>query len=102
MFTMEVMIHLFWVVAIKDTKAWKGFSPIQIYSVGYLNLKLIWLKLLIIWRFFRYLLTETRLWGLADGIETCENMTRCMSNNYSPMQFWRNWHRSYNRYSKLT
>lgn len=96
--TMELMMHLFWVVAIKDTKAWVGFTPIQIYSVGYLNLKLIWLKvsiikhkLLIIWRFFR-------LWAMMDGVETCENMTRCMSNNYSPMEFWRNWHRSYNRW----
>lgn len=46
--TMEVIMHLFWVVAIKDTKAWKGFTPIQIYSVGYLNLKLIWLKVLVL------------------------------------------------------
>ena len=35
---------------------------------------------------------------MADGIETIENMTRCMSNNYSGMEFWRAWHRSYNRW----
>lgn len=35
---------------------------------------------------------------MCDGIETTENMTRCMSNNYSPMDFWRNWHRSFNRW----
>lgn len=89
--TLEIIIQLFWVIAIKDTKAWKGFSPIQIYTLGYLNLKHIWLKLLIIWSFFR-------LWALSDGIETIENMDRCMSNNFSPMAFWRHWHRSYNRW----
>ncbi len=25
-----------------------------------------------------------------------ENMVRCMANNYSPLGFWRSWHRSYN------
>jgi D-alanyl-lipoteichoic acid acyltransferase DltB (MBOAT superfamily) len=35
---------------------------------------------------------------MADGIETVENMTRCMTNNYSAMGFWRSWHRSYNRW----
>jgi D-alanyl-lipoteichoic acid acyltransferase DltB (MBOAT superfamily) len=95
--TMEVMMHLFYVVAIKDTMAWRGFSPLEIYTVGYLNLKFIWLKvlnlmqLLIIWRFFR-------LWALLDSVETVENMTKCMSNNYSAIGFWKNWHRSYNRW----
>ncbi|KAI8904427.1 glycerol uptake protein 1 [Gorgonomyces haynaldii] len=89
--TMEIMLQLFWVVAIKDTKAWKGFSPMEIYSVGYINLKLIWLKLTIMWRFFR-------MWAMADGIETVENMNRCMSNNYSGIEFWKDWHRSYNRW----
>lgn len=41
---MEVMMHVFYVVAIKDTKAWKGFSPIEIFTLGYFNLKFIWLK----------------------------------------------------------
>jgi len=35
---------------------------------------------------------------MADGIETPENMLRCMSNNYSAMAFWRAWHRSFNRW----
>ncbi|KAI8816422.1 glycerol transporter [Fimicolochytrium jonesii] len=88
---MEWMLHTIYVVAIKDTKAWEGFSPFQMSMVGYFNLKLIWLKLLIIWRFFR-------LWGMADRVETTENMTRCMSDNYSAMEFWRSWHRSFNRW----
>ena len=86
---MEIMLHLFYVVAIKDSKAWEGFSPIEIFAVGYYNLNLIWLKLTIIWRLFR-------LWAMADGIITAENMTKCMSNHNSGIGFWRNWHKSYN------
>lgn len=88
---MEIMLHLFYVVAIKDTKAYVGFSSLQIFTLGYFNLNLIWLKLMIIWRFFR-------LWALTDGIETQENMTKCMSNHYSTPGFWRNWHTSYNKW----
>ncbi len=53
------------------------------------NLIIVWLKLLIPWRFFR-------LWAMADGVEAPENMVRCMANNYSTLGFWRSWHRSYN------
>lgn len=35
---------------------------------------------------------------MADGIETVENMGRCMSNHYSGVDFWRSWHASYNRW----
>lgn len=41
---METMMHLFYVVAIKDTKAWAGLSFLEIFTVGFWNLKLIWLK----------------------------------------------------------
>ena len=90
-FLMEVMMHFSYVVAIKDTKAWKGFSPMEIFLVGFFNLKMIWLKLMIIWRFFR-------MWAMLDGVETLENMGRCMSNHYSGVQFWRDWHTSFNRW----
>ena len=46
-------------------------------------------QLLLPWRFFR-------LWALVDGMDPPENMVRCMANNYSPLGFWRSWHRSYN------
>lgn len=88
---MEVMMHLFYVVAFKDTKEWAGFSSLQIFTLGYFNLNFIWLKLLIIWRFFR-------MWALIDGIDTQENMLTCMSNNYSGIEFWRGWHASYNKW----
>ena len=48
-----------------------------------------WLKFLLIWRFFR-------IWSLLLGIETPENMTRCVLNNYSIAKFWKGWHSSFN------
>ncbi|KAF8224335.1 MBOAT-domain-containing protein [Tricholoma matsutake] len=87
--TMEIILHFMYVVAIKDTKAWVGDSPAEISMIGFWNLIIVWLKLLIPWRFFR-------LWALLDGIDPPENMVRCMANNYSTLGFWRSWHRSYN------
>ena len=48
-----------------------------------------WLKVLLIWRFFR-------LWSLLAGIEAPENMNRCVLNNYSIAKFWKGWHSSFN------
>jgi len=87
--TMELIQHYMYVVAIKDTGAWKGDSPLELSMIGFWNLIIVWLKLLLPWRFFR-------LWALADGIDPPENMIRCMANNYSTLGFWRSWHRSYN------
>jgi D-alanyl-lipoteichoic acid acyltransferase DltB (MBOAT superfamily) len=70
-----------------------AFSPssLQMFTVIYLGLTFIWLKLMIPWRFFR-------LWAMADGVLVHENMKRCMSMNYSLTGFWRNWHCSFNRW----
>jgi D-alanyl-lipoteichoic acid acyltransferase DltB (MBOAT superfamily) len=87
--TMELILHYMYVNAIKDVKAWKGASPVELSMIGFWNLIIVWLKLLIPWRFFR-------LWALADGVDAPENMIRCMANNYSTQGFWRSWHRSYN------
>jgi len=90
--TMELVLHYLYAVAIsKAQPAWEVYSPMQLSMLGYFNLHIIWLKLLIPWRFFR-------LWSLIDGIDPPENMVRCMSNNYSAQAFWRNWHRSFNRW----
>ncbi|KAG4304211.1 hypothetical protein PORY_002392 [Pneumocystis oryctolagi] len=88
---MEIMLHFFYVVAISKTKAWDGDSPFQISMIGFFNLQMIWFKLLIIWRFFRF-------WALCDKIDSPENMIRCINNNYSFLGFWRSWHRSFNRW----
>ncbi|KAL7271460.1 glycerol transporter [Rhizina undulata] len=91
---MEVVLHYIYVVAISKTASlgsWIGDTPAQLAMIGYFNLHIIWLKLLIPWRFFR-------LWSLVDHIDPPENMLRCMSNNYSATAFWRAWHRSFNRW----
>ncbi|KAI6155414.1 MBOAT, membrane-bound O-acyltransferase family-domain-containing protein [Pisolithus tinctorius] len=87
--SMEFILHTMYVVAIKDTKAWIGDTPLELSMIGFWNLIIVWLKLLLPWRFFR-------LWSLASGIDPPENMVRCMANNYSTTGFWRSWHRSYN------
>ncbi|KAI8900829.1 membrane bound O-acyl transferase [Globomyces pollinis-pini] len=88
---MELMMHFLYVVAIKDTKAWKGFGSLEIFTLGYFNLNVIYLKLMVMWRFFR-------LWAMVDGIETQENMTQCITNQYSCSGFWKGWHASYNKW----
>ncbi|ANZ73919.1 BA75_01479T0 [Komagataella pastoris] len=89
---MEFLLHFMYVVAVSKTKAWQGNTPFQISMIGLFNLNIVWLKLLIPWRMFRF-------WSLIDGIDPPENMIRCMDNNYSAMAFWRAWHRSFNRWT---
>ncbi|CDO75129.1 hypothetical protein BN946_scf185010.g54 [Trametes cinnabarina] len=67
--TLEAILHFMYVVAIKDTKAWVGYSAAELCM------------LLVPWRFFR-------LWALLGGIDPPENMVRCMANNYSTLGFW--------------
>ena len=86
------MLHYIYVVAIsKSQPAWEIYTPFQLSMLGYFNLHIIWLKLLLPWRLFR-------LWALIDGIDPPENVVRCMSDNYSTLAFWRGWHRSFNRW----
>ncbi|KAG1442916.1 hypothetical protein G6F56_010868 [Rhizopus delemar] len=89
---MEITLHFLYVVAISKSKAWHGDSALELSMIGYFNLLIIWMKLLIPWRFFR-------LWSMADGIWVEENMVRCMSNNYSAQRFWKAWHRTFNRWT---
>ena len=88
---MEFILHFTYVVAVSKAKAWEGDTPFQISMIGLFNLNIIWLKLLIPWRFFR-------LWAMLDGIDTPENMIRLVDNNYSALAFWRGWHRSFNKW----
>lgn len=92
MLSLELILHLFHVCALKTAAAWTvAMSPLSYAAVAFLNLKIIWLKLLVIWRFARF-------FALTDGINPPENMLRCMSNNYSALGFWRSWHRSFNQW----
>ncbi|KAK4043711.1 MBOAT, membrane-bound O-acyltransferase family-domain-containing protein [Parachaetomium inaequale] len=89
---MELVLHFDYVGAIsKSNPTWSTYSPAQLSLLSYFNLHIIWLKLLLPWRFFR-------LWSLVDGIDPPENMLRCVSDNYSTLSFWRGWHRSYYRW----
>ncbi|KAI8088296.1 MBOAT, membrane-bound O-acyltransferase family-domain-containing protein [Thamnidium elegans] len=88
---MELTLHFLYVVAISKSKAWDGATPLEMSMIGYFNLVIIWMKLLIPWRFFRF-------WSLADGIWVEENMIRCMSNNFSAQRFWKSWHSTFNRW----
>ncbi|GAP88723.2 putative glycerol:H+ symporter [Rosellinia necatrix] len=91
--TMEILLHFNYVQAIsKFSPRWADFTAAQLFVLSYFNLHMIWLKLLLPWRFFR-------LWSLVDGIDPPENMVRCVSNNWSTLAFWRSWHRSFYRWS---
>ncbi|KAI1346144.1 MBOAT, membrane-bound O-acyltransferase family-domain-containing protein [Xylaria sp. FL0043] len=90
---MEVILHYDYVQAIaKFSPRWASYTAAQLCLLSYFNLHLIWLKLLLPWRFFRF-------WSLVDGIDPPENIIRCVSNNWSTLAFWRSWHRSFYRWS---
>ena len=90
---MELLLHFDYCVAIsKGDPDWSDYTPAQLSLLSYFSLHVIWLKLLIPWRFFR-------LWSLVDGIDPPENMIRCLSDNPYTVAFWRSWHRSFNRWN---
>ena len=88
---MEIMTNKFPCFAVMKSGLFPYLGPAELALVCYLTVKMMWLKFLITWRFFR-------LWAIADGTLPPENMTRCMSNNYSLGQFWRSWHASFNKW----
>ncbi|ROT42257.1 putative glycerol:H+ symporter [Sodiomyces alkalinus F11] len=89
---MEVVLHFDYVNAMSlASPVWSDYTAAQLALLSYMNLHIIWLKLLLPWRLFR-------LWALLDGIDPPENMIRCVSNNFSTKSFWKAWHRSYNRW----
>ncbi|KAF7559305.1 hypothetical protein G7046_g4848 [Stylonectria norvegica] len=89
---MEVVLHINYVNAIsKSRPVWSEYTAAQISLLSFTNLHILWMKLLLPWRLFR-------LWALIDGIDPPENMVRCVSNSPSTVNFWRGWHRSYNRW----
>lgn len=66
-----------------DPKLWQKLpSGSEVGMVGYFTLHFMYLKFLIIWRMFR-------VFGLIDGVDSPENMPRCVNNNYTFTGFWR-------------
>ncbi|KAL2628889.1 hypothetical protein R1flu_013575 [Riccia fluitans] len=88
---MEVLTHYCYFNSLAISGVWQRLSPLEVFIVGYGVLNFMWLKFLLIWRFFRF-------WPLAGGIEAPENMLRCVNNCYDLEGFWKSWHASYNRW----
>eukprot|EP00002_Diphylleia_rotans_P027156 TRINITY_DN5434_c0_g1_i3.p1 TRINITY_DN5434_c0_g1~~TRINITY_DN5434_c0_g1_i3.p1 ORF type:complete len:520 (-),score=50.37 TRINITY_DN5434_c0_g1_i3:648-2207(-) len=86
---LEVLGHLIYPWAVISSPAFGRLSLLEMSCICYIALNFIWLKFLVIWRFFR-------LFALLDAKEPPENMLRCMNNNYSFFGFWRSWHSSFN------
>ena len=90
---MDVFLHFWYPNALTASQSESILSQIQpcslAFGVSLLTLLFMWLKFLLIWR-------TSRFWSLLCGIETPENMNRCVLNNYSMIQFWRDWHSSFN------
>lgn len=91
MLCMEFLSSKFPFFAVIQSGLFPYLSPAEMAITAYFALKMMWLKFLITWRFFR-------LWAMADGTLAPENMLRCMSNNCSLEQFWRGWHASFNKW----
>jgi protein-cysteine N-palmitoyltransferase HHAT len=60
---MELLTHAAPAMAVAASGAYSEFTPLQLMMFCFVLLKLMWLKFLVIWRFFR-------LWALLDGVET--------------------------------
>lgn len=81
---LEIWLHFFYQYSFNEFKLWKtrDFPPLDVALVGYWTLMFMYTKFLIIWRFFRVM-------ALFDGIDTPENMNRCVNNNFTFTGFWR-------------
>lgn len=88
-FCLEVAASYVPFFAVTKHGAYEGFGPAAISKLGYTAIIMLWLKFAAIW-------ATMRAWALLDGIETPDNMGRCVSNNFSLVDFWRSWHRSFN------
>jgi D-alanyl-lipoteichoic acid acyltransferase DltB (MBOAT superfamily) len=88
---MELMTHFFYYNAFAISGLWKRLSPMDVFIIGYGVLNFMWLKFFLIWRYFRF-------WSLVSGIETPENMPKCINNCYNLERFWKNWHSSFNKW----
>lgn len=89
---LELFLHLSYANAISAQRS-LALDQVDSLSLGVslsvAVLLFMWLKFLLIWRFFRF-------WSLLNGIDCPENMNRCVLNNYSMVQFWKDWHSSFN------
>jgi protein-cysteine N-palmitoyltransferase HHAT len=91
----EMFCHLVYIETISSNPLneyiWKTFTIKEIAMSSFFKLVFLWLKFVVIWRI-------ARNWALLDGVESPENMNRCVVNNYCFEGFWRSWHRSFNQW----
>ncbi|GAB2281284.1 hypothetical protein Dimus_015886 [Dionaea muscipula] len=91
LFLVELMTHFCYYNAFALSDMWKQLSAVDVFIIGYGVLNFMWLKFLLIWRYFR-------LWSLINGLDCPENMPKCINNCYNLESFWKNWHASYNKW----
>ena len=90
-FCLEVALHYVYYHAFNEYHLWKyRLNPVDVALTGFITLNFMYTKFTIIWRLFR-------VWALWDGIDTQENMLRCVNNNNTFAGFWRSWHASFNK-----
>jgi len=90
---LDVLMHYSCLYAISVSYAWERFNePWQVGWVGFWSMQFMYMKYLVIWRYFRTV-------SLVDGVVPPENMPRCMHNNCTFTGFWRSWHASFNQWS---
>ncbi|ONM25129.1 GUP1 [Zea mays] len=88
---MEGMTHFFHYNAFVVSRLWQQLSPFEVFIISYGVLNFMWLKFFLIWRYFRF-------WSLVGGVETPENMPRCINNCHDLESFWKSWHASFNKW----
>eukprot|EP01105_Mastigella_eilhardi_P013655 TRINITY_DN3109_c0_g1_i2.p1 TRINITY_DN3109_c0_g1~~TRINITY_DN3109_c0_g1_i2.p1 ORF type:complete len:489 (+),score=105.54 TRINITY_DN3109_c0_g1_i2:28-1467(+) len=87
----EIVLHFEYVYGITQSDVWKTHRGGELLFGGMFTLNFMYMKFLIIWRLFRML-------ALLDGVDSPENMTRCVNNNFTFTGFWRSWHGSLNEW----
>mmetsp|Transcript_26877 Transcript_26877/g.58609 ORF Transcript_26877/g.58609 Transcript_26877/m.58609 type:complete len:573 (-) Transcript_26877:1835-3553(-) len=90
---LEMLTHTIHANSLASSGLWRvaGLTCSELGITSFWVLNFMWLKFLVVWRCFR-------LWALLDGVESPENIGRCVNNNYDIEGFWKNWHSSFNRW----
>ncbi|GAB2220286.1 hypothetical protein Drorol1_Dr00007930 [Drosera rotundifolia] len=91
LFLVELITHFCYYNAFALSDNWKQLPAVDVFIIGYGVLNFMWLKFLLIWRYFRF-------WSLVNGLDSPENMPKCINNCYNLESFWKNWHASYNKW----
>ncbi len=90
----DILLHYSYYYSANQYLYWerRGFAGWETHWAGYWTLTFMYLKFLTIWRFFR-------CWAQLDGVESPENMLKCVHNNCSFQGFWKGWHASFNKWN---